>query len=108
MWKSGKDFEIWKIFWNLEKIGSLKKIGNLERICKFGKENWNFRKNLETRKKIKFGKTLEIWEKIWKFDEKLLKFRKGFEIWKFWDWDEIDISGQCSGLSITIDIWTLN
>ena len=59
---------LWKIFWNLEKIGSLKKIGNLERIWKFGKKLENSGKIWKLGKKWKFGKTLEIWEKnleIW-------------------------------------------
>ena len=53
--------EIWKEFGNSEKK-------NLKLQEKFRNQEKN--ENLE-----------KLW-KFWKFDEKLLKFRKGFEIWK--------------------------
>ena len=34
---------------------------------------------------------MEIWEKIWKFDEKLFKFRNGFEILKKLEVWEIEL-----------------
>ena len=51
-----------------------------EKFEKLEKEIGNLEKKLKIWKKV--GKTLEIWGKNWKFDEKLLEFTKGFGIWK--------------------------
>ena len=78
----GKKFEIWEILENLgKKLKFGNKFGNLE------KKNWKFGKNLEIWQKLEIWrkKKLEIWKKFgnlkknWKFENNFGNLKKNLE-----------------------------